>query len=218
MMIVTDCLNEYFNLMEQKPHLFSRSEVYPIVTDREEIEGYERKSGKRIGVLYKSPYNTLVVDLIDGENGYFTYERIIPTAGERGVVCVPVINGRFLLLNQYRYSIRQLQICFPRGFGEDGIPSCENAKKEMGEETGAVVSECVRLGSLTADSGLIGAECDVYLCIIESFDESRHEEGIKEMLLLSQDELEEKISSGAINDGFTLGAYMLYKARKGESL
>ncbi|MBQ9745657.1 MAG: NUDIX domain-containing protein [Clostridia bacterium] len=210
-MAATDCIEEYFALIEKKPRLFERSEVYPIVTDKAEIEKFEKESGKKIGVLYKSRFNTLVVDLIRGENGYFAYERIIPTASGRGVVCVPKVGGKFLLLRQYRHSVRDMQLCFPRGFGEDGIASEDNAKKELFEETGALAEKCTFLGSLTADSGLIGAECDVFLCIADSFDASSTEEGIKELLLLTREELEEKITSREITDGFTLSAYMLYK-------
>ena len=211
-MIVTACIDEYFALMEEKPELFAPSEVYPIVTDREMIKRYEAESGKRIGVLYKSRFNTLVVDLIDGENGLFPYERVIPTSTGRGVVCIPVLDGKFLILNQYRHSIRSMQLCFPRGFGENGLSSKENAKKELLEETGACALDCIRLGEVSPDSGLIGTKCDVFLLPIASFDASRSTEGIREMQLCSPAQMEEKIAAGEINDAFTLSAFALYKA------
>ena len=213
-MIVTDCIKEYFSLMKKKPEFFVPSDVYPIVTDMPVIEAFQKESGKKIGVLYKSRFNTLVADLIKGENGYFIYERIIPTATGRGVVCVPVTDGKLLLLRQYRHSIRNIQLCFPRGFGEDGISSEENAKKELSEEIGSTVKSCVYLGSLTPDSGLIGAECDVFLCFLESYKKQSSEEGIKEILLLEETEIERKIKNREITDGFTLSAYMLYKTNK----
>ena len=40
----------------------------------------------------------LVVDLIKGKDGYFTYERIIPTATGKAVVCIPVFENRFILM------------------------------------------------------------------------------------------------------------------------
>lgn len=211
-MIVTACIDEYFALMEEKPELFAPSSVYPIVTDREIIKRYEAESGKKIGVIYKSRFNTLVVDLIDGENGLFPYERVIPTASGRGVVCVPVLDGKLLLLNQYRHSIRSMQFCFPRGFGENGLSSAENAKKELREETGADALECIRLGEVSPDSGLIGTRCDVYLLPISDFDASLSTEGIREMKLCTLEELEKKIAAGEIDDGFSLSAFALYKA------
>ena len=212
-MIVTDRIERYLRLMEERPHLFAPSDIYPIVTDPTVLRDFERQSGKQVGVLYQSPFNTLVVDLIRGEKGDFTYERIIPTASGRAVVCVPVVDDKLLLLRQYRHPIRRDQLCFPRGYGENGISSRDNAVKELVEETGAVVRDCTYLGSIAADSGLVGAECDVYLCEVDAFEADRTEEGITSMLLLDGNELEDKIRGHKIDDGFTLGAYMLYKNR-----
>ncbi len=212
-MTVTDRIEQYLSLAKERPALFTPSDIYPIVTDPTVIRDFEQRSGKQVGVIYRSPFNTLVVDLIAGENGYFTYERVIPTASGRGVVCVPVVDGKLLMLQQYRHAIRRSQLCFPRGYGENGISSQDNAKKELAEETGAVARECVYLGSVVADSGLIGAECDVYLCTLDTFREDSHEEGITKILLLDEAELESRIQSREIDDGFTLSAYMLYKTK-----
>lgn len=197
--------------MKSRPELFLKSGVYPIVTDTEEIKSFEKATNKKIGVLYKSKYNMLVADLINDNGKHFVYERIIPTATGRGVVCIPIFQGKLLLLNQYRHSIRKQQLCFPRGFGENNITSAENAKKELCEEIGAKISNIKFLGSFTADSGLIGSECDVYLCFVDSYNPASNEEGIKEIILLDQESFENDIKTNKINDGFTLGAYALYK-------
>lgn len=210
-MIVTNCLEEYFALMKSRPELFSQSDVFPIVTDTQIIEEYEKSTGKKIGVLYKSKYNMLVADLINANDKFFIYERIIPTATGRGVVCIPVFQGKLLLLNQYRHSIRKQQLCFPRGFGENNITSAENAKKELYEEIGAHINDIKYLGSFTADSGLIGSECDIFLCFIDSYNEISKEEGIEKIFLFDEKTFEDNIKSNNINDGFTLGAYALYK-------
>lgn len=212
-MIVTDYHKEYFQLIKNRPELFADSEIYPIVTDVEIINCFEKETHLKIGVLYKSKYSMLVVDLIKGKDGYFTYERIIPTATGKAVVCIPVFENRFILMDQYRHSIRDRQICFPRGFGEDGISSEENAKKELFEEIDATTGKTEYIGSITADSGLIGTECDVYLCYIENM-RLKDEEGICDIICLDKDELEKKICNHEIKDGFTLSAYILYKSVK----
>ena len=74
--------------------------------------------------------------------------------------------------------------------------------------------ECIRLGSVSADSGLVGAECDVFLCYADSFAEACADEGITGVELLDEEALEELIRERKITDGFTLSAYMLYKTRK----
>ena len=213
-MVVTDCLDAYFKLMQQKPELFADSPILKIVTDSETIEKFQCEHNKKIGVLYRSHFNTLVVDLVESDDGIFAYERIIPTAEGRGVVCIPVFDGKFIVLNQFRHSIRSMQLAFPRGFGEDGLTSEENAKKELSEEIGAETQNCMYLGSLSADSGLIGAECDVFLAHITSYDPKRNTEGITEILLMEPSELEEKVASRQIKDGFTLSAYSLLKTSK----
>ena len=210
-MIVTDCLDAYFKLMQQKPALFADSPILKIVTDRGTIEKFQREHNIKIGVIYRSHFHTLVVDLVESDDGMFAYERIIPTAEGKGVVCIPVIDGKFVILNQFRHSIRSMQLAFPRGFGEDDLTSEENARKELSEEIGAETQACLYLGSLSADSGLIGTECDVFLAHITSYDPNRTVEGITEILLMDPSELEEKIASRQISDGFTLSAYSLLK-------
>ena len=212
-MIVTNCLEEYFLLMETRPELFTPSTAYPIVTDRKIIEDFESQSGKKIGVVYKSPFNTFLVDLIQGEEGLYTYDRVIPTAKNRAVVCVPLYEGKLLLIDQQRHPIRGGQLCFPRGFGEDDFLPMDNAKKELFEEVGATALDCQWLGAITPDSGLIGAECDVFLCTIDGYQQDKKEEGVKAIVLLSEEALTEKIKKREITDSFTLSAYTLYKTR-----
>ena len=153
----------------------------------------------------------LLNDLINDNGHYFVYERIIPSSTGRAVVCIPIYQNKFLLLNQFRHPIRKKQICFPRGFGENDITSTENAKKELYEEIGAHTADIKYLGSFTADSGLIGSECDVCLCHIDSHEKNCRTEGVEQILLLDETTLEDSIKSNIINDCFTLGAYTLYK-------
>lgn len=212
-MVVTKPLTEYFKLMDKNPQLFSQSQVYPIVTDKKIIKKFQRKNHCKIGVIYKSAYNMLVVDLIQGENGFFTYERVISTTNSNGVVIIPIINGKLVLLNQYRHAIRKFQISFPRGFGEVGLSSEQNAQKELLEEIGAVANKVTFIGNVTVDSGLTSNKCDVFVCDISSYNKDSQEEGIEQTILLSKEELQEKINENLIDDSFTLSAFMLYKSK-----
>ena len=205
-------LEEYLALMERRPELFSQSDRITIETDPEKIRKFTEESGKKIGVVYKSSYNMLVTDLIRREDGsYYIYERLIPTE-QGGVVTVAQYGDRFVLLNQYRHALRKCQYAFVRGFGERGLSPSENAAKEISEELGAGVLSCTCLGTICADSGLTAAETTAFFCTI-SEPAGLTCEGIKETLLLSRGELEQMISEGKITDGFTLSAYMLYKAK-----
>ena len=207
-MIVKDTLGEYLKLMEERPELFLPSDVIEIVKDRAALAEYSESYGVTLGVLYRSKYNILVVDLVESRGTRFPYERIIPAADGRGVVCIPVYCGKLVLLRQYRHATRSEQICFPRGFGEVGLPSYENAKKELSEELGASSRELLKIGELTPDSGLSSCICDVYLCSLESL-ESTYEEGITEYLLISPEDLKIMIECGDIVDAFTLSALQI---------
>lgn len=131
----------YFKLMKERPELFKNTGIIKIVTDKKKIEEYEKETGKKIGIAYRSKYNTLLVDLIEGEKGYYTYERVIPTSTGTGIVIVAEYEGKLVLLNQYRHALRKFQYAFVRGFGEDGIDAPDNVKKEIKEEINAEVLE-----------------------------------------------------------------------------
>lgn len=202
----------YLRLMEERPEEFISGPVLPIETDPQEIARFTARTGRTIGVVYESPYRLMVVDLVRGPEGLFAYERLLPAVRDAAVVAVPVWEGKFVLLKQFRHALRGVQAAFPRGFGEKGLSAEENTRKEVWEELHAQVLEQRPLGRITADSGLAGGEAHVILCRITRPEPPLQYEGIQGMICLSRDELEREISCGHINDGFTLSAYALYLA------
>ena len=128
---MTDSLKEYFTLMKERPELFTENENLMIETDIEKIKEYETQNNKKIGIVYKSPYNMLIVDLVRNLYGYcFTYERCVPAVKKGAIVSIPVYNSKFVLLKQFRHATRKFQYAFPRGFSEKSLTSEENLKKE----------------------------------------------------------------------------------------
>ena len=187
------------------------------ILDRDKVETFSEQSGKDIGIMYDSPYNTLVVDLVEDTDGSeFAYERLIPK-NDGAVVMIPVYNGRFILLDQYRYAIGEQQLCFPRGFGESNLSAEENAAKELREEIGVVKLLSIRkLGELTPDSGISTNKVSVFLCEIENYDPEKRDEGILGIHESSLEELSSMIKTGQITDGFTLAAIAMYQAAQKE--
>lgn len=99
----------------------TKSPPLRIILDKNEVKTFSEQSGRDIGIMYDSPYNTLVVDLVkDADGNEFAYERLLPK-NDGAVVMIPSYKGRFILLNQYRHAIGGHQLCFPRGFGENGL-------------------------------------------------------------------------------------------------
>lgn len=212
--MIKDCLDRYERLRRERPRLFADSEVFPLVKEREVMEAYARRTGKPVGVVYESPYRLLLVDLIeDGKGGCYPYERLVNAAEGGGVVMIPLWRGRILLLRQYRHPLREEQLCFPRGFSEAGSKARENAERELWEELGARCQRILPLGEVAPDSGLSASAAEVFLCELESYEPSLREEGVREILTLSEEELKQCLVRGEINDGFTLAALTLWQSK-----
>ena len=124
---------------------------------------------------------------------------------------VTMCNGKFILLQQYRHAIRREQYGFPRGFAETDLTANANAQKELSEELGTVSTVQIPLGKIAPDSGLTGSCVDVFLTEIDHYSAAKGHEGIQRHVELTEAELEKMIADGSIDDGFTLGAYTLYK-------
>ena len=221
-------IKKYFKLCNTGTPLFSGSEVYPIARAdsavAKELVRLEELFNYQFGIVYRSKYNTLIVDPIEHkmntQKSYYPYERIIPTSG-CGVVMVTKHNDKFVILKQYRHAPRKVQYAFPRGYGEDSILSINNARKELSEELNATITETpLLIGKISPDSGLTSSYALVYLVSIESY-EKNYQEGILDVIELSANEFENSISNniddvnGAFDDGFTIAAYMLYKSKFG---
>lgn len=211
-------LKKYVLFYKNHPELVARGTEYPIVNvlDRQKLKAIVRNQElyrQKYGIVYSSVFNTMVVDPIeDGENGCYSYERVVSASMKRGVVLFTVCDGKIILLKQFRHAIRREQLCCPRGFGELDVETKENAIKELYEELNAIpIAEPVELGSITADSGLSGGTATVYLMKIDHYANSS-EEGIREIIEITPEELFKKICKGTIDDGYTLAAYLLYSA------
>lgn len=210
-------LERYYELMNERPYLFENQDASIIIeTNKEVLMDYMNHHSKKLGVVYESSYHLMVVDLIKGEHGYYPYERLIHSAIGRGVVCIVKKADRFILLHQYRHALRGYQYAFVRGFGEGQLSGIDNAKKEVEEELQAHVQRITKLGEMISDSGLCGSYVDIYLCEIDHY-QNTYEEGIKEVLEVSEEELQSMIQQGLLNDGYSLSAFMFYQNQKGES-
>lgn len=205
---------EYRALMQERPEAFQNNGCIDIITDVEQVAKYVEATGKKVGVLYRSSYNLWVVDLVKSEDRYFTYERLLPAVERGAVVTIPRFDGKYVLLKQYRHALRDYQYAFPRGFGENGIVSAENAGKEIAEELGASVEKRALLGKVVADSGCCGNVVDVYVCDITEPQLRTGYEGIQDLCIIEETEMKQWIGGGKITDGFTLSAWALLQARE----
>lgn len=200
---------DYCELMRVRQSAFADG-VLKIITDIDEVVSFEETTGTKIGVIYRSAYTILVVDLVcDTLGRRFAYERILPAVDGGAVVCMTIHNGKYVLLRQFRHSLRGEQLSFPRGYGEVGISSEDNVRKEIAEELGAETKGIQFLGSVVPDSGLSGSSAAVYKCEIGDYKITSGYEGITDVVELGEDELDFFVRDGKITDGFTLSALAL---------
>lgn len=209
--------SRYLRLMEERPQAFAPSSLLPIETDPQIIADFTARTGRTIGVVYESPYQMMVVDLVRGPEGLFPYERVLPAAQGDAVVAVPIWDGKFVLLEQFRHALRRCEIAFPRGFGEGKLSVEENVRKEIWEELRSKVLSQRPLGHIVPDSGLTAGEACVILCDITEPSPIPRYEAIQKAICLSPIELERRIANRQISDGFTLSAYMLYQVSNAQS-
>lgn len=220
--IVPPALNRYRKMICSGSADFSESHVYPIAdvtnpTVLEDVIRQEEVTHGEFGLIYQSQYNILLADPIVATNPgkrdlrpFFPYERVLPTAGN-GVVMATIHQGKFVLLKQYRHALRRYQLCLPRGFSEPGADGRENVLRELSEELHAVpLKEPCFLGTIAPDSGLTSRVTEVYQVSIETYRQT-HQEGIEETVEVDAAELSRLIKTGAIDDGYTIGAFALWQ-------
>lgn len=202
---------KYQKLMKDRESEFRNDRMLTIITDLNEICQYERDHpGVTIGVRYHSPYSILVVDLVrDFKGNVFPYERMLPAVEDGAVVSIPIYEGKYVLIEQFRHALRGFQLSFPRGYAELGLNSTANAAKELEEELGVGVQSIQYLGDVVADSGANGNKVHVYRCKVNKPTLKKGYEGIKKLILLTPEEMKQSIRDGRINDGYTLAALML---------
>ena len=208
---------KYKRLMSEVPKLFTNlPNGIEILTDTVDIERIEREYGISVGIVYEDEYLMLIKDAVrftDGVEGPYirAYHK------NSGGASVLVLYGdKILLLKHFRHSLRNWLWETPRGFGESGQNSEENALRELEEELGLVVMEIYPLGLLYPDAGIIGEAVALY-CVHVSPDTpivTDNHEGISSVGLFTKEELYAAIISGEINDGITI-ASLTYAQLKG---
>lgn len=203
----------YQELRQERPECFINNGQFTILTDEFIVEAFEQQYCRTIGVVYESPFNLMVVDLVETPDGKrFAYERLIPAVSKGSVAAIPICDGKLVLLNQHRHALRRKQYAFPRGFAEAGSSPADNVIKELQEELGATVKVSKQIGNIIADSGISDNEISVFLCEVDKVELKYQYEGIESLIMLTEDELIKWIANGQIDDGITLAAFSLYQA------
>lgn len=149
------------------------------------------------------------LELPDGSTGLYgvvekpDFSLIIPSDGD----------GRFCLVEQYRFPVGRRAWEFPQGSwsaGQDGT-SEELAAAELREETGLVAGSLAHLGRLNPEYGLCSHAFDAYLATDLAAGTTQREPSEQDMRQgwFSEPEFVDMVRDGAVVDAASVSAYLL---------
>lgn len=169
-------------------------------------DGQTVYSGKRISLLVRS---------LPAENGRSRVHETVQF-GE-GVAVVAVVDGKVLLVRQFRPSVGRALLEIPAGKVEPGEDLQIAAARELREEAGLVDAELTMLGSVWTTPGFCDERIHIFLAkggVLESNDPDDGEE-IDEVLLLPLAEVRRRIREGSIDDAKTIVGISLLEGTLG---
>ncbi len=166
------------------------------------------------GKIFEDDYLTIYRDPVCFPGGKLgTYLRVEWAQRHgNGVVMLPRLKDRFVLIRHFRHATRSWHWELPRGFGEPNTSSEESAARELSEEIGAKPTSLKHLGAFNPDSGMTGHKVDAYSADIDTVKGLERSEGIGGSKLVTAKELQSMIADGQITDGMTLCAVGLASA------
>ena len=218
---------EYLGFAKAHPNLFANppGAGFVILLDEDEIRKAEAQMAQwlesksmpakwaHVGIVYRDQYRMILRDAVRFPNGLLgTYVRIVRN-GVPGVIVFPIYQGQILLIRHFRHSTRTWHIEVPRGYGEEGSSGEENARRELKEEIGATISRLVSLGQAYPDTGAFSEYNTFFYAEVETYGAIEADEAIVELLPTPIPEFERMIRENEIEDGFTITAYGLARAR-----
>lgn len=155
--------------------------------------------------LYRGRVVQLELDTVVLPDGRTRQRELVIHPG--AVAIVPVINGKVLLVEQYRKAIERTTLEIPAGTLEEGESPEDCAERELMEETGYHTSEWAKLIEYYPSPGFCTELIHVYKAsglkkVSDAKELSLH--------IMSLEELEAKIRRGEVKDSKTIiGVLML---------
>jgi len=219
------CLERYMDLVKAHPGLFANpdGDIYEILFDSERICRAQQEAQRlraandmlsddvRVGVLARDPYLTVLRDAVRFPDGsYGLYNRLLVPIG---VAMLPVVDDKIVLMHRFRHGTRSWHLEIPRGCADGNADFETDARRELGEEIGAIGIELTGLGVLHSSTGCIDETHHLYLARVTSIGKPEIHEAIRELRLVPIAEAESLISSGELTDGPTLACFLRARLR-----
>jgi ADP-ribose pyrophosphatase len=205
----------YDSLQTSFPALFSNdNSPFFIILNAKEIDEWKRShsDSSNFGIVFEDPFIIILKDLVQfpngRQNGYIRlYNRAYLEGGAAGVVMLPRMHEKFLLIHNYRHATRKWHWEIPRGFGEPGVIAKKQAEVEIDEEIGGEIKQIFDLGVYFCNTGVDGNPISLFLVEMKSIGSPKIELGVDKFRWVSVQEIEQMIANEEITDGFTIASY-----------
>lgn len=157
-------------------------------------------------VVYDGKVMTVIRDNIVTSNGHESFREVVVHSG--GVVIVALKdNDKVLLVKQYRYPLKSVNLELPAGKLEIGEDPDFAAKRELEEETGYKAKEWKSLGYINTTPGICTEKLYLYFAKDLTFVGEHPDEGeVIKCLEYKLSDIHKMIISGEINDSKTICA------------
>lgn len=157
--------------------------------------------------VYKGRIFDIISDKVELSDGLIRNREIIVHPG--GVVILAQNGSKILLVKQFRYATKDVQIELPAGRLEKGEDPLFAAQRELKEETGYLAKKWTSLGYIFTTFGICNEKLYLFKADDLTFDGQAPDEG--EIIDYFECEIKEvynQIKNGTINDAKTICALM----------
>ena len=147
----------------------------------------------------------------DGKEGHY----VVMDAPD-WVIVIPEINGKFLMVKQWRHGNNSLSIEFPGGVINSGEAPENAARREMEEETGFKAGKLTYLGCANPNPALMKNRVHFFAAenLTESGKQNLDEDESVEYMQIPVGEVYEKIGSEEYPHALMMAALMKYSVYK----
>lgn len=161
--------------------------------------------------IVESPWITVSKDAVSYPSGnegtYYVVEKPACT------VVVPLVGSDVILLRQFRYPVKKWSVEVPAGLIDENEEPAQAAKRELREETGAIVSNLTPLAILDASPATMNQKVHVFMASVESFESNELEKTeVLETLRVPFEEAVRMVRSGEITSTLAVSAILLADA------
>lgn len=160
---------------------------------------------------YKIGRFRIVLDQINNDGNMYPYSFI---EVKDSVAVLAKVEDKFIFIQQYRHTIKGVELEIPGGAIDEGEKPEQTAKRELEEETGYYADSLKLLGSFYPSVGISNEKCFLYFAECSKSKVAKHEplERIS-VSLISEKEINEAILNGKLKHSMALVAWLKYEKR-----